>query len=87
MSLSPTTHQWHDCSQILPGYDEEVLVYRCRVFGLVRNGHITISQCRQTTSGPVWDCDQSHWGFLPPGLIRCVTHWMPLPAAPDTEGA
>ena len=82
MSPNPTAHQWQACSQLLPENGQRVLVYRKPVLALIRTGHITISQCRHTASGPIWDCDQNEWAVLPTALFRRVTHWMPLPAEP-----
>lgn len=79
-----TSSQWHDCKHVLPKDSEKVLVCRQPVVKLLRRSSITISQCRHTTSGPIWDCDQNEWAVLPTALLRRVTHWMPLPAAPVT---
>lgn len=81
MSPNPTAHQWQACGQLLPENGQRVLVYRKPTMAIIRSGHINISQCRLTTSGPIWDCDQSNV-WLPSGLLRYVTHWMPLPAEP-----
>ena len=87
LNLQARVPQWHDCMYILPKDSEKVLVYRQPVVKLLRRSLITISQCRHTTSGPIWDCDQNEWAVLPTALFRRVTHWMPLPAPPSTPEA
>ena len=82
--LSEGLGAWVPCANLLPDSGTDVLVWRVGAFRRLDPGHVSISRCRMTTSGPLWDADQHSW-MLPSFLVRRVTHWMPLPDGPQAS--
>ena len=72
---------WTPIGERLPSHNSKVLVWRCGTFRRLVPGRTKV---RFTGDGPRWDADLDNWP-LPAALVCRITHWMPLPSAPEPK--
>ncbi len=74
---------WISVEERLPEGNDDVIVY---VQSLI-NGHCWVQTAHHLSTIGMDECeDDEYWLDGAGEIVRCVTHWMPLPEPPD-EGA